>query len=178
MNVEGDKTYKMKDQEFYFRVDAFLPHFIIDSGRFATISMELRNPAAVVRAYWPGLEEPTRLVLFSMHGTVDMQSMREGKKIDNPYEMVLLQDIGRSHVTGIEIREDAGTNIVYIGFFFIMAGVFIGFYFYHQTFYILLTGTAKSTRIEIAGVARRNKYQFKKKFESISADLLNSIRQR
>jgi cytochrome c biogenesis protein len=172
-NAGSEKTYTFGDGKLHFRIDSFYPHFAMGSGGFITQSNNLDNPAVVIRAYWSGLTEARRKVLFSRFPDLDFGKMRSGdtKTENEPFTLVLRSDIKTVPVTGIEISRDPGTAVVYIGFYFITVGIIIGFYFSHRKIWMRLTKSKDAATLEIYGTASRNKYQFEKYLENLVKDL-------
>jgi cytochrome c biogenesis protein len=169
-NVEGiDKTYSFGGGKAFFRLDRFYPHFIMSGKQFSSRSANLVNPGAVIQVYWPGLKDAKRKILFSRFADMDFGRMhnREEKKGEEPFKFTLDKKIGTSYITGLEVGEDPGTDVVYAGFLFMILGVFVGFYFYHQSIWIGVKRKGSKMELVIAGMATRNKYQFERKFEKL-----------
>jgi len=131
----------------------------------------------VIQVYWPGLKDAKRKVLFSRFADMDFGKMhnKEEEKKEEPFRFTLDKKIGTLYVTGIEVGEDPGTDVVYIGFFFMILGVFVGFYFYHQRIWRGVNRKGSKMELVIAGMATRNKYQFERKFERLVSGLLLSL---
>ncbi len=174
---EKGKTYKFLGGEAFLKVDHFYPYFTMSGKKFGTRSMELRNPAVIMQVYWEGLKQAQRKVLFSRFPEMDFNQMhdREGTPAEEPYKFLLLPEIETTHMTGIEIGEDPGTDVVYFGFFLMILGVFVGFYFYHQRIWIHVSGKGKKTDILMAGNVNRNRYQFERKFERIAKQFVSFL---
>jgi|GEM_PF-4805100 len=177
-NAEGRrKTYRSGDGKLYFRVDKFYPDFRIENGRYITGSKILRNPALSVRVYWEELEEPKSKILFSRFPDLDfsMMSGESDETQDDPFKIILNDNIQKFYITGIEVGYDAGTDVVYMGFLIIVMGIIAGFYFYHRTVWALLQKKRTGVSLIVAGSASKNKYQFSRYMEHIIRDMRKYI---
>jgi cytochrome c biogenesis protein len=170
INTEGmDKTYSFKDGRVFFRLQAFYPDFILTSEGFATRSQNLNNPAAVLLVYWNGLKEARRKVIFSKLEEMEFSRMhpRPGDS-DEPFHFSIDKNIKELNVTGIEISTDKGTNIVYVGFYLVIIGVFMSFYFNHRRVWVLARKTAGGSEAVFIGAAHRNKQLFSREFKKVT----------
>jgi cytochrome c biogenesis protein len=169
INTEGvEKTYSFKDGRVYFRLQAFYPDFIITEEGFATRSQELNNPAAVLLVYWEGLKEARRKVVFSKLPEMDFARMHQKTgAVEEPFMFVLDKKITTLDVTGLEISSDRGTDIVYIGFYLVIAGVFLTFYFNHRRIWVLISPGRGYCDARFSGSAHRNKQMFDKELAKL-----------
>jgi len=169
INTEGiEKTYSFMDGRVYFRLHAFYPDFIITDEGFATRSQELNNPAAVLLVYWEGLKEARRKVVFSKLPEMDFARMHQKSgAIEEPFKFVLDGKITTLDVTGLEISSDRGTDVVYIGFYLVIAGVFLSFYFNHRRIWILTSPARGYCDVRFSGSAHRNRQAFDKELAAL-----------
>jgi cytochrome c biogenesis protein len=169
INIEGvEKTYSFKDGRVFFRLQAFYPDFIITEEGFATRSQELNNPAAVLLVYWEGLKEAQRKVVFSKLPEMDFDRMHQKTgAIEEPFKFVLDRKITTLDVTGMEISSDRGTDVVYIGFYLVIAGMFLTFYFNHSRVWVLISPARGYCDVRFSGSAHRNKQMFDKELAKL-----------
>jgi cytochrome c biogenesis protein len=169
INTEGiEKTYSFKDGRVYFRLHAFYPDFIISDEGFATRSRELNNPAAVLLVYWEGLTEAQRKVIFSKLPEMDFARMHQKTgTIEEPFKFILDKKIATLDITGLEISSDRGTGVVYIGFYLVIAGVCLTFYFNHRRIWILISPGRRYCDVRFSGSAHRNKQVFDKELAKL-----------
>jgi len=169
INTEGiEKTYSTSNSRVYFRLHAFYPDFIITEEGFATRSQELNNPAAVLLVYWEGLKEARHKVIFSKLPEMDFARMHQKTgAIEEPFKFVLDRKITTLDVTGLEISSDRGTDVVYIGFYLVIAGVFLTFYFNHRRVLVLISPAQGYCVVRFSGSAHRNKHMFEKELTKL-----------
>ena len=167
LNTEGvDKTYSFPDKSVFFRLHSFYPDFIITNEGFATRSQELKNPAAVLLVYWEGLTEAKRKIVFAKVREMDFMRMHPKESAAaEPFHFMLEKDIKTMNVTGIEISVDKGTEIVYVGFYFAIFGIFASFYFNHRKIWILAKSGKGRCDMVFCGTTHRNKQVFYRELE-------------
>lgn len=79
-----------------------------------------------------------------------------------------LNDFEHIQATGLQIARTPGKNIVYLGCFMLIAGVFIMFYLPQRRFWTWLESTGQGdTQVLAAGMTNRNPREFDSYFESI-----------
>lgn len=170
INAEGaEKTYSFMDGQAFFRLHAFYPDFILTGEGFATRSQELNNPAAVLLVYWEGLTEARRKIIFSKLPETDFMKMHpKAGDSKESLKLSIEKNIRTLNVTGIEISVDRGTDIVYVGFYLIIIGVFASFYFNHRMIWVLVRKTAGGSEAVITGAAHRNKQLFSRELNRLT----------
>lgn len=80
---------------------------------------------------------------------------------------IRLEDIRDELYTGLEVSKDPGVWIVWIGFAFILVGLYVNFFIYHRKVFI----RKASNGIIVAGVASKNREAFKEEFERLKRTL-------
>jgi cytochrome c biogenesis protein len=179
INIEGiEKTYSFKNGRVFFRLSAFYPDFIITEEGFATRSQELNNSASVLLVYWEGLKEARRKVVFSKLPDMDFARMHQKTGIEEePVKFVLNKKITTLDVTGLEISSDRGTDVVYIGFYLVIAGVFLSFYFNHRRIWIFISPARGCCDVKFSGLAHRNRQLFEKELAKLFNGFDNYIQE-
>jgi cytochrome c biogenesis protein len=169
INIEGiEKTYSFKNGRVFFRLNAFYPDFIITEEGFATRSQELNNPASALLVYWEGLKKARRKVIFSKLPDMDFARMHQKTGIEEePFKFVLNKKITTLDVTGLEVSSDRGTDVVYIGFYLVIAGVFLSFYFNHRRIWIFISPARGYCDVKFSGLAHRNRQLFEKELAKL-----------
>ncbi|MCX5802298.1 MAG: cytochrome c biogenesis protein ResB [Proteobacteria bacterium] len=90
----------------------------------------------------------------------DVERLRE-KDIQGTH--IRLEDIRDELYTGLEVSKDPGVWIVWIGFAFILVGLYMNFFIYHRKVFI----RKASNGIIVAGVASKNREALKEEFERL-----------
>jgi cytochrome c biogenesis protein len=83
---------------------------------------------------------------------------------------VRLSDIQEQLYTGLEISKDPGVFVVWTGFALILFGMYINFFLWYRRIYLLKV----SEGVLIAGMALRNREDFKKEFEQLTEEVHGS----
>lgn len=78
-----------------------------------------------------------------------------------------LNDYEHIQATGLQIARTPGKNIVYLGCFMLIAGVFIMFYLPQRRFWTWLEPAGKGTQVLAAGMTNRNPREFDNDFETM-----------
>ncbi len=74
--------------------------------------------------------------------------------------------------TGLQVAQDPGVNIVWVGCTLMVIGIMIAFFMSHQRLWVRLSpGQDGRVEVVLAGSANRNRLAFEKKFEKIQADM-------
>jgi cytochrome c biogenesis protein len=94
----------------------------------------------------------------------DVERLRE-KNIQGTH--IRLEDIRDELYTGLEVSKDPGVWIVWIGFAFILVGLYMNFFIYHRKVYI----RKASNGIIVAGFASKNREAFNEEFERLKRTL-------
>jgi cytochrome c biogenesis protein ResB len=94
----------------------------------------------------------------------DVERLRE-KNIQGTH--IRLEDIRDELYTGLEVSKDPGVWIVWIGFAFILVGLYVNFFIYHRKVYI----RKASNGIIVAGFASKNREAFNEEFERLKRTL-------
>jgi cytochrome c biogenesis protein len=110
------------------RILEYFPDFAMEENRPITLSEEPNRPAFVFEVKTPELKEPEKSWVIA--GT----NMDEVQK-DNRYEMKLskIQTVNQS---GLIVRQQKGTPIIFAGAMIFVIGLVIGFYWQHRRVWI------------------------------------------
>jgi cytochrome c biogenesis protein len=74
--------------------------------------------------------------------------------------------------TGLQVAQDPGVNIVWVGCTLMVIGIMIAFFMSHQRLWIRLSrGGDGRVEVVLAGSTNKNRLAFEKRFEKIQADL-------
>ena len=75
------------------------------------------------------------------------------------------------YYTGLQVTKDPGVWVVYSGFILMILGCFVTFFMSHQQVLVTVTPKGDKNRLEIAGVATKNKLGIEKKVEQLAGRL-------
>ncbi len=81
--------------------------------------------------------------------------------------VVVLEDVKPIYVTGLQVKKDPGVWIVWIGFIFLILGVFAALFFAHQCYWIALLSEKDGTRVVLSGMSPKNRDVVQRKIKEI-----------
>ncbi|MEA2084438.1 MAG: cytochrome c biogenesis protein ResB [Thermodesulfobacteriota bacterium] len=87
-------------------------------------------------------------------------------KIERPDTSYFLT-VKQLYSTGLQIAKDPGVWWVYIGFFIMLAGLYIVFFLSHRRLWVYIGNADNRTRILVCGSANKNKINFEKDFSTL-----------
>ncbi len=88
-----------------------------------------------------------------------------------------LQPTGFQQVeaSGLQVARSGGTGVVYVGFFFLITGIFIMFYTSHRRLWAWLLIEDGATRLVLAGTGNRRQTEFAHEFAGLRMDLTRRL---
>lgn len=87
----------------------------------------------------------------------------------NSYQLTIKQ----RYATGLQVVKDPGVWLVYIGFGFMLFGLYAAFFMSHRRLWISIQEAGASSTIILCGSSNKNQAAFSKTLEDIAAALLN-----
>ena len=144
------------------RVDEFLTDFVIDMDSHKAISRsrDHNNPAAHV-IFTKGADTLYSHWVFLKHPGIHSP--------DGPYK-VLFRNYTPSYFTGIQVRQNPGVPVIWVGIILMTIGLYFVFYVSKRNIWVLLTKKGDgSTQISLGGTSYPA--QFKPEFDKICGEL-------
>ena len=83
----------------------------------------------------------------------------------------------KQYYTGLQVTNDPGVVIVYIGFIMMIIGFYISFFMYHEQLFVEIkeiTNGDKKSAVTVAGISNKNMLGIRRKVETLSKRLMNS----
>ncbi len=119
------------------------------------------------------LFEGTRPVenLVILQGSSDFVSQRPGRF------QFRIREIDPRYYSGLQVTQDPGVWVVWLGCFLMMAGFYMAFFMSHRRVWVRLTDKKGETLVEVAGSSHRNRYEFEKELERIGQSLQGQLSQ-
>lgn len=146
----------------------FEPDFIIgENGQMASRSNQPNNPAVEIE----GWQEETQIFkgwIFAQFP--DFSRIHSEEETNLTFE---LKGYEGGEISVLNAAKDPGTNIIWLGCVFLMAGLGLAFYWPPREIkIIMITETSQSkTEITAGGIASKNKEAFRIEFENIITTL-------
>jgi cytochrome c biogenesis protein len=121
------------------------------------------GPALLVVLEKPG-KQPSQFWLLESYPEFDRQ------RRDSRY--LSFAGINEIFYTGLQVAQDPGVNIVWVGCTLMVVGIMIAFFLSHKRLWIRLSrGGDGRVDVVLAGSTNKNRLVFEKKFEKIQADM-------
>jgi cytochrome c biogenesis protein len=98
------------------------------------------------------------------------------KKHRNGKFTFILKKATFQYYTGLQVSKDPGVNIVWLGCFLMILGLFISFFIYHKKFWIKVSQDKKNTYILFAGSMRKNRLNFDHEFNKLVENLKEVVK--
>jgi len=121
------------------------------------------GPALLVVLEKPG-KPPAQFWLLRAYPNFDRQ------RGDSRY--LSFAGVDQIFYTGLQVAQDPGVNIVWVGCTLMVIGIMIAFFMSHQRLWIRLSrGGDGRVEVVLAGSTNKNRLAFEKRFEKIQADM-------
>ncbi len=155
------ELFEVPDSQLKIKPVVLVPDFVMDSsGHVGSRSREPRNPAAFFELYegdelrdsvWSFLKFP------DFHGS--------GK---SGYSLKFLDT---KYYTELQISQDPGLSVIWIGSLLMVLGLFLSFYMSYKRIWVKLSAGKGGTVVEIGGRSYRNRTGFDREFHQLEASL-------
>jgi len=109
---------------------------------------------------------------FQQTGERVIQAMNSLSRVPWPF-IPVLEDYDQIYYTGLELAQDPGMNIVWVGSAALVIGLCIMFYMPHRKLWLVLEKKGGNVKISMGGMTARNKLDFEQEFH----ELLTKIEQ-
>jgi len=107
---------------------------------------------------------------FEQIGGRLIQAMNNLSRVPWPI-LPILEDYDQIYYTGLELAQDPGMNVVWVGSAILVIGLCIMFYMPHRKLWIVIHSEGKKTRLSLGGMTNRNMIGFKIEFHEILSNL-------
>ncbi|MFQ5354874.1 MAG: cytochrome c biogenesis protein ResB [Mariprofundaceae bacterium] len=104
-----------------------------------------------------------------------IQSVNSLKSFPWPF-VPILDDYEQVYYTGLQLTNDPGINVVWVGSGILVIGLCIMFYFPHRKLWAVLEAKGKGVQVRFAGMSNRNRMEFEKEFHDILSKLDDNLR--
>ncbi len=91
-------------------------------------------------------------------------------KAFEPYAFTL-EKIEERYYTGLQVNRDPGVVLVYLGFCFIIIGLFATFFMSHRRVWIQVSKSKNKVNISVAGRVKRNQVGFEKELDDLAGKM-------
>ena len=138
----------------------FLSDFAYDSEskQIYAKSGEQNNPAAELEIYEGGELIAKPWIFYNYPNMFPIEKSK--------YNFILSGYIAPQY-SGLQIAKDPGVNLVWVGSFTLMGGLFISFFIFHRRIWIKILPSERSSLVYIGGLTNKDTIGFEKEMKSI-----------
>jgi cytochrome c biogenesis protein len=91
-----------------------------------------------------------------------------------PYTF-FLEGIESKYYTGLQVNRDPGVPLVWLGFFLIIAGLFVTFFMSHKRVWVRLLQSEDRVHISVAGTANKNSVGLEKELDLLTQKIRQAL---
>jgi len=91
-----------------------------------------------------------------------------------PYTF-FLDGIESRYYTGLQVNRDPGVPLVWLGFFLIIAGLFVTFFISHRRVWVRLSESQGRVSVSVAGTANKNPVGLEKELDRLIQKLRQAL---
>jgi len=147
-------------------VRRFVPDFVIgEGGRVVSRSEEPRNPAAQIEA-WDGEKRVFSGWIFAKFPDFG-QGHAPGAKPDVPQVAIVLKSYTAAPYSVLEAASDPGVGLIWAGCAFVLAGLFLAFYWPPREIRVVLEESQGRVELAAGGQAAKSRDAFQSEFDGI-----------
>ncbi len=149
--VKFNESFKIKD-DLFGKITDFAPALAVsDDGKFSTMSEEMVNPAILLETYNIEGEPVVRSWLLSKQKT-------SGDFRKDYGFMMTFDKLYGVQYTGLAIKKDPGTMVVYLGFLIISIALILTYLINHTVIFIQLTKDEETGEMIFYKVFKQRKF--------------------
>lgn len=161
----GEKV-ELEGENLQITTLQFVPDFIIgENGQIATRSQLPNNPAVYIEG-WQGETQIFTGWIFAQFP--DFSRIHSEEETNLTFELKGYQG---GEISILNAAKDPGTNLIWLGCVFLMAGLGLAFYWPPREIKIIMETSQSKTKITAGGIASKNKDAFRTEFENIMTTL-------
>ena len=161
VNVKFGEAFTIPDTALTGKVIDFSPALGIDkSGKLYTYKEMMDNPAALVAFSEKGKMKYRRWILTRLSRTWKV-----------PDGTVEFKNLWGAQYTGLQVRQDPGVWVVYLGCMVMTLGLYAAFFMRHERVWVWLRDEKGGTKVLVAASVNKNKISFEHKIDGIIKEL-------
>ena len=166
IRLEVGRPVPVEGEDITLTVSRFLPDFILDEkNQPSTRSLDLNNPAALIRAERAGTELFSGWIFAKFP---DFAQMHQAAESEFKAE---LKDVRAPQYSVIQTAKDPGVSLIWVGCAALMLGLFLAFYWPPREIRLVLEDGQGKMEISAGGITAKSREAFQTEFESIMTAL-------
>jgi len=140
----------------------FLPDFVLDErNQPSTRSLELNNPAALIRGERSGAEVFSGWIFAKFPEFAQMHQAQETEfKLE-------LKDVRAPQYSVLQTAKDPGVSLIWVGCTVLMLGLFLAFYWPTREIRFVVEESQDKTDLTAGGISAKNPEAFQAEFDGI-----------
>ena len=156
----------VEGEDIILTATRFVPDFVLDEkNQPSTRSLELNNPAALVRGERGGAEVFSGWIFAKFP---DFAQMHQPKETEFKPE---LKDVKAPQYSVLQTAKDPGVSLIWVGCAVLMLGLFLAFYWPTREIRLVLEDSQGKTDLSAGGISAKSREAFQSEFESIMSAL-------
>lgn len=159
LTLDVGSSAPVAETNYVVRADEFLADFAMDNnGKPVSRSQELNNPAVRVTVLKGGKEEFNKWIFAKFpdfHG-----------KGDQPLDLQLVT-IKPRYYTGLQVTNDPGVLVVWLGCILLIGGIYVAFFTSHRRIWLRVEEKDGEFKAVLAGSTNKNQIAFSREFETL-----------
>ena len=156
LNLRMGDTFQILGTNMAGKIVDFSPALRIDeNGQPFTYANQMNNPAALIDFSESGKHKFSGWILKKNPETWQLP---EGARVE-------FLDYWGVEYTGLQVREDPGVWIVYLGCITISIGLFIAFFMSHKRLWVKVLEEKNNTRVIVGATSNKNRAAFERKID-------------
>jgi cytochrome c biogenesis protein len=162
--LEVGRPAAVEGEDIVLTVSRFLPDFVLDErNQPSTRSLDLSNPAALIRAERAGAELFSGWIFAKFP---DFAQMHQAAESEFKAE---LRDVKAPQYSVIQTAKDPGVPLIWLGCVLLMLGLFLAFYWPTREIRFVLEESQGKTELTAGGITAKSREAFQAEFESITS---------
>lgn len=162
--LDFKKDKEIKGTDLRINVSNFLSHFAYDaqSNQIYSKSPEHENPAVQLDIYEGGKLISTPWIFYKYPNMFPIK--------DSKFNFILA-GYNAPQYSGLQVAKDPGVNLVWVGSFILMIGLFVSFFIFHRRIWVKVVSSENNTLIYIGGLTNKDFIGFEKEMKAITEAL-------
>jgi cytochrome c biogenesis protein len=163
--IQGDVS--IPEFGMKLKVLQFAPDFAMENGQVVNKSNQVNNPAAAVQVSLPDGRVMSTWLFQNYPKFTSLSAV--------DFDMTLAGYQGVQY-TGLQVTYDPGVNVIWLGCFLMMVGIFMAFFMPHRRVWVKIVPKGnKGGTVWVAGSTNKNRASFEEEFEAVAAAVKESL---
>ncbi|MFO7987833.1 MAG: cytochrome c biogenesis protein ResB [Desulfatiglandaceae bacterium] len=168
MKVEPGKPYSLPGGEGTFSITDLRTN-IMDIGPAAMVSVKPEHGQGIRFWVFKYQDRAKKILPGPM-----LNSPKFNASAFEPYTFTLA-GLDTRYYTGLQANKDPGVPVVWIGFFLMVAGLFVTFFISHRRIWVKVSQQAQGLVVSVAGTSNKNPVGLQREVNTLTLSLKNLL---